>query len=484
MKPSFNSKSAGLLLIILVALSNCTKLVEVPNPITSTTAEIIYSSDASAISVLTGIYAEMSNMQVPLSADIKSTPFFLGLAADELTLLNNSSLTNQYYHANSLRSEMDAHFWIGLYQRLFKINLAIEGLTAATQLTLSIKQQLLGEAKFMRAYCYFYLANLYGDVPLLLTSDYLANSNVARTNEQEVYKQIVIDLTEAKSLLSSEYLNVDLLTVSSERVRPNTFTASALLSRCYLYLQEYQKAEDEASVILDNTAMYELESLQTAFLIESRETIWSLFAVGADNSSNSEEGRVFILPESGPGSGHPVILSDHVMSAFEPGDLRMQHWTQALTIDVNTYNYPYKYKIGDVSAPYTEYSVMFRLAEQYLIRAEARIQMNEIEDGIMDLNTIRLRSTDINAPLPNQLPQLSANLSQPDALLAVEHERQVELFTEAGHRWFDLKRTGRLDAVLGSIKGTNWQSTDQWMPIPQNEMNRNPGLAGQQNEGY
>jgi hypothetical protein len=106
-----------------------------------------------------------------------------------------------------------------------------------------------------------------------------------------------------------------------------------------------------------------------------------------------------------------------------------------------------------------------------------------VAEGIEDLNIIRRRATDLNATPVDQLPQLSLSLSKEDALLAVENERRRELFTEWGHRWFDLKRTGRADAVLGGVK-PGWQSTDQLFPLPGNDVATNINLRGHQNPGY
>jgi len=79
------------------------------------------------------------------------------------------------------------------------------------------------------------------------------------------------------------------------------------------------------------------------------------------------------------------------------------------------------------------------------------------------------------------LPNTTAN-NQAALIDAVIHERQVELFTEWGHRWLDLKRTNRADAVLGILKGSNWQSTDILYPIPQSEIQNNLNII--QNPGY
>jgi hypothetical protein len=90
----------------------------------------------------------------------------------------------------------------------------------------------------------------------------------------------------------------------------------------------------------------------------------------------------------------------------------------------------------------------------------------------------------LHAPIQEQLSQLPENLSMEDALTAVQEERRHELFTEYGHRWLDLKRTGSATTVLGAIKPDYWQATDTLFPIPLTDINRNPNLRNAQNEGY
>ena len=80
------------------------------------------------------------------------------------------------------------------------------------------------------------------------------------------------------------------------------------------------------------------------------------------------------------------------------------------------------------------------------------------------------------------LDKLADNLDKNEFEFAMEHERQVELFTEWGHRWLDLKRTNRADAVLGPIKAPNWQPTDMLYPIPQTQIANDPNVH--QNPGY
>jgi hypothetical protein len=120
--------------------------------------------------------------------------------------------------------------------------------------------------------------------------------------------------------------------------------------------------------------------------------------------------------------------------------------------------------------------MVFRLAEQYLIRAEARAQQGNVSGSQSDLNAIRTR-----AGLPNTTANDKASL-----LTAIQHERQVEMFTEWGHRWFDLKRTGTIDAVMSVIApakgGGAWNSNKALLPLPLGDLQADQNLT--QNPGY
>jgi hypothetical protein len=220
-----------------------------------------------------------------------------------------------------------------------------------------------------------------------------------------------------------------------------------------------------------------LVDISSTFLKNNREAIWQLQPV--NQGWNTEDARFFVVPSTGLSSAHPVYLSKNLLDSFETGDLRKANWIGKYTNANMTPNadffYPLKYKSATLNNPVTEYAVVLRLAEQYLIRAEARAQQNNISDALDDLNAIRTR-----AGLPNTMA------ADKDALLAaILHERQVELFTEWGHRWFDLKRTGKVNAVMSVVtpqKGGSWSPNWQLYPVPQIELDRDPNLT--QNTGY
>jgi len=467
-----------------MAQTSCRKLIEVDAPVTSVNAANVYANDATAAAVLTGIYTKISdqNYDLTLLDNITGMSLFPSLSADELTLYNLSNPTLLPYYRNDLTSLIASGgvFWNSINPIIFVSNSAIEGLNNSTGLTLAVKQQLLGEAKFMRAFCYFYLVNLYGDVPLATTSDYKINSLLARTPKEQVYQQIIVDLKDAQGLLSSNYLMSDALSSyalgSEERVRPTKWAATSLLARVYLYTEDYVNAEAQATAVISNSSLYSLSSLNNAFLKNSTEAIWQLQPVRTGTQSNTGEGALFILPATGPdASDYPVYLSNTIMNSFEIGDQRRANWVDSVITGGITYYFAFKYKIGKTDAATAEYIMIMRLAEQYLIRAEARTQQNNISGAQSDLDEIRARAV---------LPPTSAN-DKASLLTAILHERQIELFTEWGHRWFDLKRTGNIDTEMtkvDSVKGGTWSSFKALYPIPRGEKNLDPNLT--QNIGY
>jgi hypothetical protein len=324
---------------------------------------------------------------------------------------------------------------------------------------------------------------------LVLTTDWTKTINMGRTPAAEIWAQIITDLKEAKSLLSKDYLHSNMtVSTAGDRYRPNKAAASALLARVYLYMKDYENAEKEATEVISNPA-YSFIDLNGVFLKNSKETIWQLPAMTP--GLNSQDGSAFILRKAyptdpqGPTSSTPFLASDYLMAAFETGDLRATKWIgdSAGFKFINKYKYPFV----DASKPNVEAIMMMRLGEQYLIRAEARIRNNKVSDGIADLNALRTRARGGN---PGDLPDLSTGMGQPAAETAVEHERQVELFTEWGHRWFDLKRNNRLDAIMTvvtPVKNGNtgqWQPFRQLFPLPAGEVANAPGLRGHQNPGY
>lgn len=351
--------------------------------------------------------------------------------------------------------------WDEAYTYIYYANSVLEGLANSDQIRENTAKQLTGEAKFIRAFFHFYLVNLFGDIPYISTTDYLANNVVKRDAVALVYEKIIQDLTDAQALLAEDYSYS-----GEERVQPNQFAATALLARTYLYTKDWAKAETEASKVIQNTGTYELEVLNNVFLKNNSEAIWQLMTV--DGHGRTEEASTYI-PVPTP---RYAVLTDHFVKSFENGDSRRSNWIDSMIYNEVVYYFPFKYKVSKWDDPITEYTTILRLAEQYLIRAEARAQQGNITGAQADLNMIRNR-----AGLENTTATDQASL-----LLAIEHERRIELFTEWGHRWFDLIRTGKAGAVLSGFGTKDWQETDMLYPIPQSEIENNLNIT--QNPGY
>jgi len=214
MKLSFNSKILVYLLffpLLSAFLSGCKKFLEVPPPITSTNADVVFSTDASAIAVLTGIY--ISIVQSSDYSGLNSASLDLGLSADEFDIYSGyQDLSKIGFYKNDLTDQ--SGLWATCYTVIGSTNSAIEGLSNSKKLTPVVKSTLTGEAKFLRAFCFFYLVNLYGDIPMPLTTNFEVNNALHRSSKDEVFKQIVQDLQEAAALLPENYLDGTLSSTS------------------------------------------------------------------------------------------------------------------------------------------------------------------------------------------------------------------------------------------------------------------------------
>lgn len=438
-------------------LSSCEKFVDLGAPPTQVIAGDAFATDASANSAIRGLYT--SALSINLSG---TSTFYPGVAADDLQYNATDPNTSEFASNSLLNTNGNvANFWSNCYQLIKNTNNAISGLEASTTLTSTVKDQLLGEAKFFRAYAYFYLVNLYGDVPLQLRDDLHAfeDATLPRTPAQQVYDQIIADLKDAESKMAITYD-----ATASPRGRANKAAASALLARVYLYQKDYQNAESYATKLLQS-ADYGMPTPDKNFINSSNEVILQL----GNQAGVTTFGSNYITTATvTPG----YTLPDAVYNSFETTptvDLRRTNWTSSKTVSDKVYYAITKYKVS--SGAGSEYHVMLRLAEQYLIRAEARANLGKLAEARTDVDAVRNRAG---------LAGLHINLTQAQLLLAIETERLHEFFGEYGHRWLDLKRTNRATTVL-TPKKPNWQSTDVLFPIPQaqilinNKLTQNPG---------
>lgn len=444
---------------LLLLTSSCREFITLEESPAAIPAERVFQNDATAIAAQTAVYNGLRNFM----QDRQGLAYITGFSADELIYFGTYNQRMQIY-TNSLSSQNTevSRFWQSSYAALYQVNSVIEGAGNASTLSAAVKDQLLGEALFSRAFLYFNLVNLYGEVPLVLTTAAEQNRLAPRAEISAVYSQITKDLEDAEPLLTPGYLS-GTANSSDLRIRPNRAAAQALLAKVHLYQKNWEKAEQYAGLVIAQDALYRLVPVSEVFLSGSREAIWQLDHSGLQTMEES------LFPDI-----YSAALNPGLAAAFEPADER-NSWIGTS----NGHFFAYKYKEG-VEDAYT----LFRLAEQYLIRAEARARQGNLFGAMAaeaDVNAIRDR-----AGLP---PTNATNAIE--LVAEIEHQRRLELFCEMGNRWFDLKRMpaladpslNRADEVIPALgKPGEWKSTAKLYPVPQSERRANGSLS--QNPGY
>ncbi len=443
----------------LGSLNSCKKLL-VENPSTTKIlTSTVFTDSLTVQASLAGMYNTMS-YSATYNFFVAVLP---GFSVDELNYVQGSSY-NQYINNTIPTNDGNVEsLWSSSYNIIYQANAIIGGVGNSSSISAKFKSQALGEALFVRAFCYFYLTNLFGDVPLITGTDLGTNETIARTPAATVYAQIISDLKLAQSYLPADYS----VSGGTARTRANKFAATALLARVYLYQSDWVNAEAQSTTVINSSLYVPASDLTTVFTPTSEEAILQFY--------NEAGGYTQFAYNIVPSAVTPVpsyVLTTQQVAAFPAGDKRQATWTKTILYNNITYSYPYKYK--SVSSANLEYYTVLRIAEQYLIRAEARAEQNNTSGAIADLNVIR-------NPTRVGLPMYSGATDQASVLTAIMKERQLELFAEWGHRWFDLKRTNTANAVLGAEKPT-WTATSVLYPIPVTEITNNPKLV--QNPGY
>jgi hypothetical protein len=465
--------------VFIVAISllatSCKKFVEIGPPKTQLVSTTVFQSDGTATSALISIYVSSINQ----TANPYIMALYPGLSADELkSFATTVSLRQIYTNTLNPLDGKSSDIWTGGYNCIYQANAVIEGCKTSKTLSPNVKKRIIAEALFLRAFWQFYLLNEFGDIPIVITTDYNLSAHLSRSNKDSVYEQIISDLKDAQSDLSDNYVDGSSTNVSIERVRVNKSAATALLARVYLFTGNYAEAEAQATRVIDNRTLYEIVNLDDVFKKNSKEAIWQLMKP-LPTTQNTPEGANFILTtKPATNLSKSSTISESLLSAFEAGDNRKVNWIGKITNSGIDYYFPYKYKVSS-SSTISEYSMVLRLAEQYLIRAEARAQLDDLTNAISDIDVIRNRA---GLPL---IKDINPNINKQNLIDQILKERRIELFTEWGHRWMDLKRTGKIDAVMTTeaiAKGSAWDTRKQYYPIPESEINNNSNLI--QNPGY
>lgn len=452
-----------IILFMLLMCNSCDRFTDVGLPKSQITRDLVFKDDELAKSAMAAVYRSVYETGF-ISGGTSGAQILFGTYADELqSYASATSDATIFYQLSHLASTAKINsLWTTTYSQLYNINSIIEGIEHSENLSLEVKNRLKGEALFMRALLHLYLVQTYGAIPYVTTTSYEVNQVIGKSSSSTVYGLCKADLQTAVNLLPATL-------PAGNRIYPTKMAAYALLARMAYYEKNWEDAVQYSSMVIGNTS-YKMETdLHKVFLKDGTGSIFQLLPF--NSTSSTSQGNTFILNTAPPTN---VALRQDFVNEFESGDGRKTSWIGQKTDSQGiTYYYPFKYKQYSSGPSSTEYSVVLRVEELYLIRAEAYIQKNQYDLALADLNTIRNRAG---------LPSL-ANSTDPGFLNnAVIKERRSELFTEFGHRFFDLRQHNLLDIVMTGKK-PNWKPYFRLLPLPEKELLLNPNL-NPQNEGY
>lgn len=459
MKNTFKAASLWLLPVLCFMAVACENFLEVDVPDGQLTGELVFNDAATAQAAVNNIYSRLSQNAL-LTGNSSGISILLGSYTDELETFNQGIPEFTFYQNTLLPGDAQIRtFWNSAYNLIYASNAVIEGVQASTALSQADKERLTGEALFIRGMIHFYLSQLFGNVPYVTTTDYGLNTNISKTSVEEVLSLAGEDLEVAMNLLPD-------FNEGTMRTRPGKDGIKALLARIKLFSGDWEEAILYSGQLIDSGS-YPFMALQETFSKTSTSTIWQLPTL--QEGMPTLEGQNFIFT-SGPPPNR--ALASSLVNAFEPGDIRKEQWIGTITDGNQNWYYPAKYTQYVPESTSREYSIMLRIEEMYLIRAEAKARLGDISGASQDLDSIRLRAG---------LAQVNYT-SEEQLVLAILQERRVEFFTELGHRFFDLKRAGVIDEVLTLVK-PSWQDTDKLWPLPEGELLLNQNLLPQ-NSGY
>lgn len=454
---------------MFVSLASCQAVLE-PKPVDLLVDELVLNEPNDVQPVRIGMYSALRGTAAPtiIAGDFTADYIQFNGTFTDYRELGNKQITA----ANGAVGLL----WQSLYRTIYVANFMLESLPKVTGVTEATRKQVLAEARFMRGWANFIGTYTYGDIPQVTTTNQAANRNIGRTSRATILASVLEDYQAALADLPAVAAGSTNVTTNATYV--NKVTCRAALARFYLYQKNWAQAEQFASQVI-SSSVYSLVPNYSDVVLRDF-TAESILEVGY--SLSDDPGTSTNLFPNGLSLNNllvgrrEVIPSNQLivqLTSTEAGTRR-----QTISFDVQNLrgsdNGWTVRKYGTASEDNNNI-VLMRLAEMYLIRAEARAQQGKLtgaNGAVADLNVLRTRA---NAPAVT----VSA---QADVLQAVERERVYELAFE-GHRWYDLVRTGRAQAVMSAFS-PNWNSRYELWPIPQAEIQQNPALAGKQNPGY
>jgi len=486
-------------ILTLLALTSCSdKFLEI-FPEDTLNEGNFYKTETEFILLANGCYVPMRNYE-------KNQHWVLAeLISDNGSKQNNirtgeasRGVIDQFLSGSDNAAYKD--FWDLSYNGITRCNKLLseldrEGVTFSKE---SLKDRSAGEAQFLRALYYFNLVRQFGGVPLVTTPITSQDAvSIKRATEEQVYAQIVKDLTEsiARFAKSSDV---------AETGRANEWAAQGMLGKVQLTLKKYPEAQAALSAVISSGKYQLLANYADVFNPAQKDYKETIFAMQYSEAS-PEVSNQFIFQFAPHTSGGAVTLrpninivnagwnqpTDDLIAAFEPGDARK-------TVSIGFWNgldwdnvvrpvpYPNKYK-APIAAPDNRAGDNFpilRYSDVLLMQAEVLNEQGKSSEAVPLVQQVRTRAK-LTAPITATDKVSLQNL--------IAKERQVELCFE-NHRWYDLKRTGKAIEVM-TAHGKRENSLKPFLfegafvitpnkllaPIPANEILVN---KLQQNPGY
>jgi hypothetical protein len=437
----------------------------------------VFVSGSSALSALYGVYSRAQRLEV-----CGGEPHLINeFLADNVTY-KGPNITDIGTFSSVATSIFISEMWRIHYDAIMGANAVIDHIPGIVDplFTETDRKMYIAEAKFMRAILYFQLVNLYAQpyqiekggnpgIPLVTASfDGSTFLYPPRSTVNEVQKQIEKDLLEALPDLSDTFTDASLA-----RGRATKGAANALLSRLYLYREEWDKAAIYAKSVLD-APYYKLATNYTFYDGNTPEDVFSLQNTDTDNSQTGAGSWSTYYRPLGVGGYGVAPFTDDLIQAFEqePGDLRYgmsDTGSDALGV---VRRFSLKYPNATTNK---DNAPLIRVTEMYLNRAEALVSKDGVNQESIDLmNSLRGRAG-------LSVWDINTFATSADFIAAIINERRKELCFE-GHRRVDLLRRGySLSPTDPKMKA----GADRViLPIPQREIDLSPTLKGHQNPGY
>lgn len=494
-------KAAGIASAFIIVASCDDFLKEDPRNLLS--PENFFNSDAEAMAAVNGLYFSLMDNNIYRGRGLDD--FYIN-GADEIgpnrkfggvEVIQSYTITEANY--GSARSA-----WQALYQIVQDANLIIDNVTNNEKLTATGRQQAIGETLFLRSLAYYHLTNLWGDVPYYRENLPLTEVQaLGRTGVDQIRNDIIGDLQEAETHLPDSYSANDL-------GRATKAAAGTLLAKVYLIMENWQAARDKAVEIITTSPHRLLDNYADVFNRSNPYNEEIIFQVDfvkdlrpttrtdsytpriRDEPAKSSERSALTAAlnarnEGFTGYGLAIPLPD-LVEKFPIDDLRrpMNVVTEYLGFQLKFPYMPKNWNLDQINSPrgnHGENYIVFRLADVYLMAAEAENELNGPGMAYEYINKVRERAYEPDKPL--------AGLDQQQFRQAIYDERKWELAGE-GHRRLDLIRWGIL---LDVVKNTKYRIYDPasfiqphhvLLPIPVEELELNPKLLDSDptNNGY